>query len=244
MTKHLSAYRAPSKGDNASVAPPPPPPPSEERISKNAKIVVTSPRWDDIGQVLQMLDRPYINYAPSTGFDCDMFFLNCGTNDPVDQQSLRNFVAKGGILYASDLTSSLIDSAFPGIFDFSSNGDTGHVDAFVRDEELKAIMGNSVTIYFDLGGWSILDSINQGSIILESAQNRKPIMVQVPFEKGTIFYTCFHNHVQANAKEKGVLQLLTAKLFANFGKTSVEGALKGMQKDVSDYKRLFMQTEK
>lgn len=235
MPKFMPDYRDPSKG--RIVHP-------DKQVTKDARIVVTSPQYDDIGQVLRMLDRPYTNYNPSTGFDCDMFFLNCGTNDPVDQQFLRNFVAKGGILYASDLTSSLIEAAFPGIFNFSSGGKSGHVESIVRDEELRNIMGNSVTIYFDLGNWSILNSINKGQIILESAQNGKPIMVQVPFERGTIFYTCFHNHVQANAKEKGVLQLLTAKLFANFGKTSVEGALKGMQKSVSEFKQLFMQVKK
>jgi len=232
MPKYLPDYRPQSKELTAKNA-------------KNAKLVVTKPCYDDIGQVLRMLDRPYTDYTPSTGFDCDMFFLNCGTNDPINQQSLRKFVAQGGILYASDLTSSLVESAFPGVFTFSPiSGEQGTMVARVRDEELLGIMGKSVTIHFDLGMWSVLNSINRGKIILESQENGKPLMVQVPFEKGMIFYTCFHNHAQANAKEKSLLELLNVKIFAEFEKTSVKVTLEKMQtgtfkKSLDDYRDLF-----
>lgn len=45
--------------------------------------------------------------------------------DGLDQASLRRFVDAGGCVYASDLTSGLIDLAFPGKFRFSGRGRAG-----------------------------------------------------------------------------------------------------------------------
>ena len=212
---------------------------------KDIKILVTSPCYDDIGQVLRMLNLSYGNYDPTNGFECDIFFLNCGTHDAIDTARLRDFVAKGGMLYASDLTSSLISEAFPGIFNFAENkGEVGHVNAAVYDEELTGIIGNSVTIYFDLGAWSVLNSINRGKVILASSSNRKPIMVQISFERGVIFYTCFHNHAQANDKEMALLKLLIMKQLGEFKQTSIENVCKEIQTSVSDYRQVFIQEKK
>lgn len=206
---------------------------------KDAKMIVTSPCFDNIGKVLNILGLPYDAYTPKTGFECDMLFLNCGTHDPINKDALHDFVAKGGILYASDLTSSLISSTFPGIFHFCGGGPPGRVEAIVRDKELQDIVGGSITVYFDMGAWSILNSISRGKVILESIENRKPLMVQVPFQKGEIFYTCFHNHAQANDKEMGLLELLIMKQLGEFKQSSIAQVCEDLKTSISEYKRLF-----
>jgi hypothetical protein len=75
------------------------------------KIYVTSSWYDDIGKVL---DAMGVAFEPFPGaYDCDLLFVNCGTRDQLNLEKLRGFVHAGGCLYASDLTSSLIVSAFP-----------------------------------------------------------------------------------------------------------------------------------
>jgi hypothetical protein len=84
------------------------------------KIYVTSPGYDNIGEVLNSMG---VAFEPFTGeYDCDLLFVNCGTNDRLDQASLQRFVHAGGCLYASDLTSSLIAAAFPEMFHFGGTG--------------------------------------------------------------------------------------------------------------------------
>ncbi len=81
------------------------------------KIAVSSANFDDIGKILKTLGIKFLPYQYCK-FDCDLLFLNCGTNDSVNIAGLRDFVDKGGCVYASDLTDSIITAAFPGYFKF------------------------------------------------------------------------------------------------------------------------------
>jgi hypothetical protein len=201
------------------------------------KIFVTSPHYDDIGRVFNLLN---VNYSPyQNRLDCDILFLNCGTSDVVPEKELRLFVQNGGILYASDLTSTFVSTVFPNIFNFEGNiGLSGEIDAFVCDAELKTIIGEKVKINFDMSSWSVLNSVKQGKVILQSIQG-KPIMVQVPYGKGAIFYTCFHNHAQATEKETIILRLLILKQVSEYKKTSLEKVSEELNVNLSDYKKEF-----
>ena len=211
---------------------------SKSRHENNdIKILVTSPCYDDIGKVLTLMQIPYEQYAPNKS--CDMLFVNCGTGDPVDPMKLRSFVGNGGMLYISDLASHLLISGFPGLFNFDGNqGKSGTMRAKVCDAELMEIVGNTVSIYFDLSSWSVLNSINRGKVILSGNAN-KPIMVHVPYEKGNIFYTCFHNHTQANEKEMTLLKLLIMKQIGEFRQTSIAEVSKEMKVNLAEYRQVF-----
>jgi hypothetical protein len=187
----------------------------------NLKMLVTSRRYDDIARILDSLNVKYEKY--NGRLDCTILFLNCGTSDRISINDLRTFVNEGGCLYASDLTSSTISQAFPLEFNFSgNNGQTGRINAKVLDEELGEVIGENIEIYFDLGGWSVLDSVPRGKLILESATTRKPLMVMVPIGKGKVFYTCFHNHAQTSRAEQILLQLLVLKQVSTVTGTSLE----------------------
>lgn len=202
------------------------------------KILVTSAGYDNIATVLDSLKLNYKKY--SNNFDCNILFLNCGTKDSINTNELKNFVENGGVLYASDLTSSILTTAFPNIFNFSGNsGTTGTLKALVVDEELKSIIGNETDIYFDIGSWSILDSIIKGSVILKSKSDGKPLMVMVQYGEGKIYYTCFHNHKQTNEKESIILKLFVIKQISDLKNTSIQQVTEDLKINLSEYKKLF-----
>ncbi len=176
---------------------------------KQMNILVSSPCYDNAGKVLSSLNLEYKPYAGK--LDCNFFFLNCGTSDHVSPQQIKNFVLDGGCLYASDLTIDIINRAFPGNFEFRFTGKKQNIKARVLSEDLSAIIGDTIDIYFDMAEWAILDKAPKSKVILASKTTGKPIMVEQHIGKGKIFYTCFHNHVQGSRAEQILMQLVILK---------------------------------
>jgi len=177
-------------------------------IKRGDGVYVSSPNYDNIGQILSKIGFQYKSYQNNIN-EAKMLFLNCGTKTVIPAKQLRNFVESGGILYASDLTHTTIMNAFPGIFNFAGSGSKGKKQASVVDTDISNIIGETLPIHFDLAGWAVLQSISQGDVLMET--DGKPLMVSVPYGQGTIFYTCFHNHKQASDKEEALIKLLFAK---------------------------------
>jgi hypothetical protein len=189
------------------------------------KIYVTSPGWDNIGEVLSSMG---VAFEPFAGvYDSDLLFVNCGTRDHLDAASLQRFVRDGGCLYASDLTSGLVSTAFPGVFQFGPSGQAGLVPANVVDDELRQVVGDSTVVHFDMGEWSVIQS-SQGETLVEAADGtpyaRRPIMVEAEFGAGVVFYTSFHNRAQASEHERLLLQLLVLKQISTSSKTTLAKA--------------------
>ena len=211
-------------------------------VKRDLRISVTQVGCDDIGKVLSSLKIPHTPYQ-TMGLRCDMLCLNCLTPDHVDPTALRNWVHEGGCLYASDLTESTIRMAFPGLFHFRGNsGQTCRITADVVDTELREYVGATVPIVFDLPSWAILESC-EGDVLLRASRGNMyaglPIMVRVRYGKGTIFYTCFHNHRQASAKETAFLQLAVLRQLGATTNASIAetGASYGV--DLEKLKRTF-----
>lgn len=179
------------------------------------KLYVTSPGFDNIGEILTSMN---VDYELFTGlYDCTILFINCGTSDVVDPSALAEFVRGGGCVYASDHAEEVIARAFRGVFEFGGRlGGAGPVTADVIDPELKDLIGQRTKIEFDMGGWSIL--LGGGETLLEAAceepRRTVPIMSYAEVGKGSIFYTCFHNKAQTSAEEKQLLRLLVVKQFS------------------------------
>jgi hypothetical protein len=201
-----------------------PPGPHLKQLARRwqRKIYVTAPGFDNIGEVLSAMGVEFEPFAGS--YDCDLLFVNCGTRDRVDAGELRGFVERGGCLYASDLTSGLMETAFPGMFQFAGSGRAGDVDATVVDEELREVVGSTTRIHFDMGSWAVLGGC-AGEILVEAAAGTgyagKPLMVELEFGQGAAFYTCFHNRAQVSEQEKLLLKLLVLKQIGTSTKTSV-----------------------
>lgn len=176
---------------------------------QNLKFKVTSHCFDDIGKVLNQLN---VKYLPFDGdFNCDILFLNCGTTDAIDHSKLKSFVVSGGVLYASDLTSGHLIATWPELMKVDNNTVACKIQANVIDVDLRQYIGNTIYIEFDLPVWSKIVKINQGKVLMQSADEGYPIMVEFSVGKGKVFYTSFHNHAQTSEMEKSLLQLLVIK---------------------------------
>jgi hypothetical protein len=202
------------------------------------KIYVTSPGYDNIGAVLGSMG---VMFEPFGGaYDCDLLFVNCGTRDSLDAVSLQRFVHAGGCLYASDLTSSLITQAFPGMFRFGGSGESGMVAANVVDQELREVVGEKTAVHFDMPAWSVLEGCH-GDTLVEAARNSayagRPLMVEVEFGDGAVFYTSFHHKAQASEKERVLLQLLVLKQIGTSSNTTVARAGQSLGISLTTLKR-------
>lgn len=217
-----------------------PPGPHLARLARrwSRKIYVTSPGFDNIGQVLGSMGAAFESFRG--GYDCDLLFVNCGTRDALDPAALQRFVSAGGCLYASDLTSDLITAAFPGMFRFAGSGVAGMVAANVVDDELRQVVGDSTTIHFDMGSWSVLEGC-QGETLVEAAQGTayagRPLMVEVEYGDGAVFYTSFHNRAQVSEQERILLQLLVLKQISTSSSTTVAQASQSLGINLTALKR-------
>lgn len=217
-----------------------PPGPYLEKLARRwgRKIYITSPGYDNIGQVLSSMG---VTFEPFKGdYDCDLLFVNCGTRDALDPASLHRFVYAGGCLYASDLISGLIMQAFPGMFRFGGSGQAGMVAANVVDDEVRQVTGDRTTINFDMGSWSVLEGC-QGETLVEAAKGTsyagRPLMVEVECGSGAVFYTSFHNRAQVSEQEKLLLQLLVLKQISTSSNTTVEQASQSLGISLTALKR-------
>lgn len=182
---------------------------NKQKSIKDLIIKVTSPQYDDIGQILDQMD---IKYQPFDGdYNCDILFLNCGTPDLILYEQLEVFVQNGGILYASDLTSTHITSTWPDIMTVDNNTTECTIRADIEDPDLRQYLGYSIDVEFDMGVWSKIVAISQGKILMRSADEGFPIMVEFSIGQGKVFYTSFHNHAQAEEAEEKLLRLLVVK---------------------------------
>lgn len=172
-------------------------------------IKVTSPQFDDIGKVL---DQLRIQYIPFDGnYQCDILFLNCGTSDMIDSEQLKSFVQNGGVLYASDLTSGILLNTWPNLMEVYNSTSRCTIIAQVEDAELRQYIGNKLSVEFDLEGWSKIISALQGIVLMRSADEGFPIMMEFSIGQGKVFYTSFHNHAQTAEAEEKLLKLLVVK---------------------------------
>jgi hypothetical protein len=217
-----------------------PPGPYLEKLARRwgRKIYVTSPGWDNIGEVLTSMG---VSFEPFQGdYDCDLLFFNCGTRDRLDPACLQRFVHAGGCLYASDRTSSLIAGAFPGMFRFGGSGAAGLVAANVLDDELREVVGDSTTIHFDMGSWSVLDGCQGATLVTAApgtAYSGHPLMVEVEFGDGAIFYTSFHNRTQVSEQERLLLRLLVLKQISTSSNSTIAQASRSLGISLASLKR-------
>lgn len=214
---------------------------SGARSLKELRISVSTPNFDDIGEILRSMN---INYKPFnvTGFDCDVLFLNCGTPDAVNSSKLREFVQKGGCVYMSDWAEQFLREAFPGRANINRSGKTGTMKARVVDRELKDIIGEHIEVMFDLGSWGEISS-HKGETLIETATviGTRTLMFTFKEGKGQVFYTSFHNHAQADEKEKTVLKVMLARQIGAVTEQSTEMVLEDLGLNINIMKQTMGQ---
>ncbi len=181
-----------------------------------------------LGQRIGPGERPNTeNYTPN-----EKVLNEVGAN-------LRDFVTKGGTLYASDLHYKLVARAFPDLTHEDhvevGKGDQD-VNAEVVDAGLKEIIGGEMKLKFDMAGWYPADftgdSITtylRGKYVAESGgEQTAPLLVKFPYHDGTVIFTSFHNEKQNSETELKLLRYLvfsavTAEVESRVQRTMVQG---------------------
>jgi len=188
-------------------------------------IYVSSPNYDDMGAIL---DRLGISYTDLDMVDLSManggvVMLNCSFSwqDEVDLDALERFVADGGTLMASDLTSDAIEYFTDATFGSGGWGDS--VPAEVVDPELGELLGQE-TLELDFD--TAINEPNRlptgATPLLRAADRDSVIAYKFPYQRGSVVYTVFHNHSQPTDVEDALLQALLMVPIAESANTTVE----------------------
>jgi hypothetical protein len=156
------------------------------------------------------------------------------------REALRAYVGRGGTLYASDWRLNLIHLCFPELFDGEDivEGAAQTVQADVVHDGLREHLGTSkVELKFDLPGWKPARfAADKATFYLRGDYRPKtggervtaPLLARVPFERGTIIFTSFHNEKVNSELETKLLKFLvfaavTAKETAAAHKMMISG---------------------
>ena len=155
------------------------------------KVLMTPRRYDDIASILDEMSVGYDDYVGFVDTDdlseYQILVLNCGTDSHPQAMAIKEFVNKGGVLYASDWTNEILIEAFGSLMEFEHIDNTyDAITAKVKDDELKEIIGAEVEVRFDTGDWRLMRNHKAGTVILsvdlkDLDRNDCPIMVEVPY---------------------------------------------------------------
>jgi hypothetical protein len=196
-------------------------------------------KYDDMGKLLKELGSGYKDFDnleikdlvvnPDKIKEYGVVFLTCNTgNEEELKDVLRNYVAEGGILYASDLRFAAIQKAFPDEIAANLIGE-GHpqdLEADIVDPALREVIGKKIHLKFELGEWRPAAFGGARTKVLMKGKYKKlqrnksdpevfavaPLMAKFTFGKGTVFFTSFHNEKQNSETEKKLLQYLVFSL--------------------------------
>jgi hypothetical protein len=183
---------------------------------------------DHLGQGYQYTQIPVRDlYNPNTFDGFDVLFFTCSPegNDQAVADNLRQFVAKGGTLYASDWRYLVVAKAFPDMVNKSLAGEGANQElkADVVDAGLQDALGaKQVALRFDLPQWKTAAFGGERVKVLMKARYlvqppegseptqwaETPLLVKFGFDKGTVIFTSFHNEAQNSEVEKKLLKYL------------------------------------
>ncbi|MHB1033274.1 MAG: hypothetical protein ACYC35_04995 [Pirellulales bacterium] len=132
--------------------------------------------------------------------------------------SLRDFVGRGGTLYASDWHFNVVSMAFPEFVDAgkAGEGQVQVVSADVVDPKLRKLVGEKIQLKFDKPGWrpaafggkNVTTYLEGSYTASDGAKRTAPLLIQFRFEKGAVIFTSFHNEVQNSKIESDLLRYL------------------------------------
>ena len=173
------------------------------------RVAVVPGSFDNVGAVLT---RMGVGFDPLTAADFerramgyDIIFINCAAAP--SPQTLRNFVAAGGTLYASDLSASALGAAFPQHVAFARTR-PHDFSAMIVNPGLASHMGAS---RMDVAGlWEALPIRfpADATVYLTHPAMGFPAAFSFPYGEGRVFFTSFHNSAQANQSVARFLEYL------------------------------------
>jgi len=206
--------------------------------------------WDDMGGLLRGMGKgfQYTEIAPQQLLEnrrllesFNVLFLTCAPGGEELKDILRQYVANGGTLYASDWRYDAVAAAFPESVNAQLRGPglKQSVRGEVVDPGLREAIGPHIDLNFDLPLWKPAAFGGPGTTVMIRGRYRKvrfpndpvgepaeaPLLVRFGFGKGTVIFTSFHNEKQNSALEKTLLQYLVFRLVTAEVETAVAAAM-------------------
>ncbi|MCA9572489.1 MAG: carboxypeptidase regulatory-like domain-containing protein, partial [Myxococcales bacterium] len=219
----------------------------------DVEIMVVGGEYDDIGAILSTDGFTYdyidgtlpgvasnflLNSAQMAQYD--IIFFNCGFRDEwMSSQAavtanLRNYVAAGGSVYASDWAYYLVEASFPSQNTFVGNdavagdakvGQEQIINASVIDAGMRQLVGPTATIDMALEDWAALQSTTstvlvQGTFTAYNPQGwnypdltiTAPLATEFTYSQGKVVYTAFHNEGQNTFDMDALLKKIVLSL--------------------------------
>lgn len=181
------------------------------------RIGVTESGWDDVGQILRNLEIPFdeISVHSFKAYDnikeYSTIFINCSRpassfNWKKVSENVRNFVFKGGTIYASDLAAALIGTVFPGVLSFGTVKNQGKFLAKTVDENLLSTIGKEIELEYDSVVYSVPQISSSVKVYLKVGDDN--VVTSFRHGDGEVIYTTFHNHIQPSKQEQEFLRFL------------------------------------
>jgi hypothetical protein len=161
--------------------------------------------------------------------------------------SLREYVGRGGTLYASDWAFDALAAAFPEMVDRAkiAAGAAQTVTADVVDPGLRRRLGATIELNFDKAGWQPAAFGGQDVVTYLEGRFRDDkkndmtgaLLVQFPFERGNVIFTSFHNETQNSDTERELLRYLvfatvTAQLEAGVQQKMIRGGFSPVERNL------------
>jgi len=197
-----------------------------EEGRERLQIGITHAHFDDVGQILRFfgggIDLHVLSANDFNNIDrLNQFyavFINCGGDGHVNPRILQTYVAQGGVVYASDLASGTLISAFSDVFEAASVDSPMTVRAAgIPHVSLAAHMGtDQLDVVFNMAGWHVLTDLHEDATIYIEGyvpnHGTSPLAMSFTHGEGTVFYTSFHNNAQATGDMINFIEYLVFRI--------------------------------
>lgn len=189
----------------------------------SANIAVIAGNYDHVEDILSDLGIPHEvhqdaqllnNFSMMQAYD--IIFMNCGMDDsqvrnPVVAANIRQFIAGGGSMYASDFAYDSVEGSFPmqvdyagddTLMDAAQQGFVSPLESQVIDTAILARLGGQADVTLTLaGGYAVMDAAAPTTLVhvvgevLGPGTGLRPLLVsfQPTPDSGKFVYTSFHN---------------------------------------------------
>lgn len=164
------------------------------------------------------------------------------------KENLRRYVGGGGTLYVSDWLFGLLEIVYPELIDRTKTGSGAaqKVTVQVVDPGLQRSLGQqTIELNFDKPQWLPAAFAEEQVTVLLSGtyqtqsgrQVTGPLLVQFPFEDGSVIFTSFHNEKQNSQIERQLLRYLvfttvTAGTDAKVRSTMISGGFSPVERSL------------
>ena len=167
-----------------------------------ARLAYVPGAYDSIEDVVTALGNEITEIStedltnPDVTSQYGVIFVNCGASGISSNAvvaNLRTFVQNGGVIYASDWASTLVEALYPEDIETSRSGRAQDVTATVLEEDVRLFVDgrSEIEIVYDLGNWARVTELGtNATVLVEGVIN--PLMASIFSNEKTKRITAVH----------------------------------------------------